>query len=197
MRKLLLAFCMISLIACNNKQKENDNNLTKEVVSKEVIEKGESTITLEWTAFKLDDKTPVKGTFTDFEVDFNKNAKTKEERLSNSKFKIDKEGVNTEDPARDNTITEYFFKNLKGDIHGNIGELKNGQVDILISMNNKSVTKTFEYAVNEDMIELRGSIDILDDFMADTAFKALHDACSILHEGKTWTDVLIRVVVSL
>lgn len=202
MKKLFLAVCMLSLVACNNQQKENEIPTTKietveEAQSKEVRNKSELDVTLEWVAYKFDDKTGVKGAFTDFEVDYNKDGKTPEEKLSNLTFKINKESASTDDVARDKTITDNFFMNLKGGIHGSLGELKDGKVATTISMNDNSVTKTFAYEIKDNKVHFKGEVDILADFMADTAFKALHDACAILHDNKTWTDVAIEVTVGL
>lgn len=202
MKKLFLAVCMLSLVACNNQQKKEEIPATKietveEVQSKEDTNKNGVDITLEWTAYKFDDKTGVKGAFTDFEVDYNKDGETPEEKLSNLTFKINKESASTDDAGRDKTITDNFFLNLKGDIHGSLGELKDGKVATTISMNDNSVTKTFAYEIKDNKIYFTGTIDILADFMADTAFKALHDACAVLHDNKTWTDVAIEVTVGL
>lgn len=202
MKKLFLAVCMLSLVACNNQQKENEIPATKietleEAHSKADKNKSDLDVTLEWVAYKFDDKTGVKGAFTEFDIDYNKEGKTPEEKLSNLTFKIDKESASTDDAARDKTITDNFFLNLKGDIHGSLGELKDGKVATTISMNDKSVTKTFAYEIKDNKVHFKGEVDILEDFMADTAFKALHDACAVLHDGKTWTDVAVEVTVAL
>lgn len=203
MKKLLLAFSMLSLIACNNKQKEEttiETEVVPEVVGETIKEEetiAQSEVTVNWYAYKLEEKVPVKGTFTDIKVDYNKEGKNLEEKLSQSTFKINKESSNTDDPERDKTITDNFFNNLLGDIHGKVGELNDGTAEVAITMNDKTVNKTFTYIIEGDTIHFKGELDILKDFMADTAFNALHEACSLLHNGKTWTEVAVEVSVSL
>lgn len=199
MKKIFLAVCILSLVACNNQQKEESSTsiekVEEKVESKE--EKQDLKVTLEWTAYKFDDKTAVKGSFTDFDVAYNKEGETPEEKFSNLKFSINKESSSTDDAARDKTITENFFLNLKGDIHGSLGELKDGEVETTITLNGKTVTKTFAYEIKDNLLHFKGEIDIIKDFMADTAFGALHEACAVLHANKTWTDVAIDVSIAL
>jgi len=201
MKKLFLAICMLSLVACNNQQKqEKEVTIEKEIIN-ETDAKAESNkelaVTLDWIAYKFEEKEAVRGSFTDFDLEYNKDGQTPEEKLSNLTFKVDKESANTNDADRDKTIVDNFFLNLKGDIHGNLGELKDGKVPVTISMNERSVTKTFEYDIKDDTVYFKGEIDILEDFMAETAFNALHKACALLHLDKTWTDVAIEVSVKM
>lgn len=199
MKKLFLAICILSLVACNNQQKQ-EKAVEEEIIvveSSTEDSKIELDVTLDWIAYKFEEKEAVRGSFTDFDIDYNEDGQTPEEKLSNLRFKVDKESANTNDEDRDKTIIDNFFLNLKGDIHGSLGELKDGKVPVTISMNEKSVTKAFEYTIKDDTIYLKGEIDILKDFMAETAFNALHKACALLHLDKTWTDVAIEVSVKM
>jgi|SRR5699024_6553305 len=201
MKKLFLAICMLSLVACNNKQKQEEEVIIENEVTTETDAKANSTkeldVTLDWIAYKFEEKEAVRGSFTEFDLEFNEEGQTPEEKLSHLTFVVDKESANTNDADRDKTIVENFFLNLKGDIHGNLGELKDGKVPVTISMNERSVTKTFEYKITDDVVHFNGKIDILEDFMAETAFNALHKACAVLHLDKTWTDVAIEVSVKM
>ncbi|HLW14017.1 MAG TPA: hypothetical protein VKX30_00800 [Flavobacteriaceae bacterium] len=199
MKKLFLAVCMLSLVACNNQQKQETETTTETITEIEVKEenKKELDVTLEWVAYKFEEKEAVKGIFTEFDLEYNKEGVTPEEKLSNLKFTVDKESANTDDPERDKTIVDNFFLNLKGGIHGSLGKMEDGTVPVTITLNEKSVTKDFTYEVQNNEVHFKGEIDILEDFMADTAFKALHDACAVLHLDKTWTDVAINVSVKM
>ena len=201
MKKILLAICMLSLVACNNKQKQEEEVTIEKEVTTESDAKASSIneldVTLDWVAYKFEEKEAVRGSFTDFDLDYNKDGQTPEEKLSNLTFKVNKESAKTGDADRDKTIVENFFLNLKGDIHGSLGELKDGKVPVTISMNDQSATKTFEYKITDNTVHFKGEIDVLKDFMAETAFNALHKACAVLHLDKTWTDVAIEVSVKM
>lgn len=201
MKKILLAICMLSLVACNNKQKQEEEVTIEKEVTTESDAKASSIneldVTLDWVAYKFEEKEAVRGSFTDFDLDYNKDGQTPEEKLSNLTFKVNKESAKTGDADRDKTIVENFFLNLKGDIHGSFGELKDGKVPVTISMNDQSATKTFEYKITDNTVHFKGEIDVLKDFMAETAFNALHKACAVLHLDKTWTDVAIEVSVKM
>lgn len=198
MKKIFLAVCVLSLIACNNQQKQEEEvstSIEEKAVDTVVEDNSELDLTFNWIAYKFDNKTAVKGSFTKVDVDYNEEGNTPEEKFSGLTFTIDKKSSSTDDAARDVTITNNFFAFLKGDIHGSLGELKDGEVEATITMNEKTVTKTLTYTIEDNVAYFKGEIDILKDFMAETAFSTLHDACSILHEGKTWTDVAVEVTV--
>lgn len=200
MKKIFLAICMLSLVACNNQQKQTEETATaiEEKATETLIENNEeSPITLNWIAYKFDNKTPVKGAFTKFDIKYNEAGQTPEEKFDGLTFTIDKTSSSTDDAARDVTIRNNFFAFLKGDIKGSLGELKDGKVEATITMNEQTSIKTLTYTLEEGEILFKGELDIIKDFMADTAFSTLHDACSILHEGKTWTDVALEVRVKL
>jgi len=201
MKKILLAICMLSLVACNNKQKQEEEVTIEKEVTTESDAKASRInvldVTLDWVVYKYEEKEAVRGSFTDFDLDYNKDGQTPEEKLSNLTFKVNKESAKTGDADRDKTIVENFFLNLKGDIHGSLGELKDGKVPVTISMNDQSATKTFEYKITDNTVHFKGEIDVLKDFMAETAFNALHKACAVLHLDKTWTDVAIEVSVKM
>src|SRR5690625_1436539 len=108
MKKLFLAICMLSLVACNNQQKqEKEVTIEKEIIN-ETDAKAESNkelaVTLDWIAYKFEEKEAVRGSFTDFDLEYNKDGQTPEEKLSNLTFKVDKESANTNDADRDKTI---------------------------------------------------------------------------------------------
>lgn len=195
MKKLFLAICMLSLVACNNQQKQETETITEIEAKEESIK--DLDVTLEWVAYKFEEKEAVKGIFTEFDLEYNEEGTTPEEKLSNLKFTVDKESANTNDSDRDKTIVDNFFLNLKGGIYGSLGKMEDGKVPVTITLNEKSVTKDFTYEIQGNEVYFKGEVDILEDFMADTAFKALHDVCALLHLDKTWTDVAINVSVKL
>ena len=62
-------------------------------------------------------------------------------------------------------------------------------------MNDVTKDIPFEYTATEKEILLSGSIDMIEDFSANKAFNAIHEACKILHEDKTWTDVELNLTI--
>lgn len=152
---------------------------------------------LEWEAYKTERKEGVKGTFTKINLyDTQENLKFPES-LVGSKFSIDGLSVSSGDVARDANLNSFFFKRLASpEITGTFEKFENGKATIKISLNGKEAVKEFNYTLNDNEITIKGSIDILNDFDAQKSFKALHGACSDLHEGKTWTDVNLTIKIS-
>lgn len=195
MKKIFLPLLVMGLVATSC-GKKNTETVTEEVVIEEVNTPPVQDLnySIEWTAFKTPEKVGVKGTFDQVSLTgLNTNATSLVDELKGAQFVIVTSSANTGDPARDNTLAMNFFSKMVGNINGFFGDFKDGKVAVHLTVNGITTEKVFAYEATENEVKLNGSIDIIEDFKANDAFNALHQACGALHEGKTWTDVSIAV----
>lgn len=161
-------------------------------------------IDVTWTAFKFIDKTAVTGRFNTRKVTGPTSASSPIALASGLAMEIDGTSVETDNPARNATISEFFFAKLKpaGTITASVekvnGDEQKGTIDMKITMNGVSRVVPFSYtATPEGAVAAHGSFDMLD-FALQGPFDSLHEACGEMHTGKdgvskTWTDVEVLV----
>ncbi|UMB53975.1 YceI family protein [Lutibacter sp. A64] len=196
--KLLFVLTLTLVVSCKNTPK-------KEQISTE--EKGytvdQKTTTVNWIAYKTNDKIPVKGQFTELNLENSSKSKTALEALDNLKFSIPVSSLFTNDTIRDNKLKKFFFGALKnttlisGTIH--INNETSGTVDILMNGITQALPITF--IVSDQMITLEAVMD-LDNWQAQSAIDSLNEVCKELHTGsdgisKTWSEVKIEVATYL
>ncbi|MDR0228726.1 MAG: YceI family protein [Flavobacteriaceae bacterium] len=202
MKKSLLALALVGVFAvsCGEKKTENSEGQNTDTTTEQTTEAAtakELTHTLEWTAFKTPAKAGVKGTFTEIQlIDAKAEAATLAEGLKDAKFIVSTATVSTNDAGRDEKLKTEFFAKMVGNINGFFGEFKDGKVMVNLTMNGVTKEKEFTYTEEGNTIKINGAIDILADFTAKEAFDSLHEACKVLHEGKTWSDVEVAVTIS-
>lgn len=203
MKKLLLVLSVIAFTSCNNDKKvadtsANDSENTEQTAEEATLKYKPSTTKLTWTAYKTPEKVGVEGTFENVEVTNTKESEIPEEVLEGATFNIKTSSASTGDESRDAKIVGLFFNNVVGqEITGTIGKFNDSKVPITIKMNDKEVTKDFNYTLENTKLVLTGKIDMLSDFETQKGFDLLHDACKQLHLEKTWTDVSIEVITEL
>ncbi len=162
-----------------------------------------STMNVSWKAYKTLGKIGVGGTFTD--VKYTPAAlegKNFKELFVGSKVSIDLSKIDTANPGRDETLVKDFFSVLKGKtIEGEITDIKKtdkhvkgkprtGNIDVKITMNEKTLTIPMTYVYSEGKFDASGTIDLFD-FAASDALTSINKSCYDLHSGKTWSDVSI------
>lgn len=217
MKKILLLFTVVALISCNKENKkaeefpENsvierkedgsvivDNDNQNLMNDKDYFNYNPETTTLKWTAYKTPKKIAVTGTFNDVSVQNVDKSKIAEDVLDGATFSINTKSLDTGDASRDAKIVGLYFMNLSNtDIVGAFGDFDNGNVPVTLKMNGIEVQKEFSYTFENRKIIITGKIDMISDFSSNSAFDILHDACSQLHEDKTWTDVSIEIITIL
>lgn len=168
-------------------------------------------VTVEWTAFKTTDKTPVVGTFKTIEVKGLESAKDLKKLVQSWKASIDISSLETQNPGRNLTILENFFKKLKKqEITGKVKKFKGseqGTFDLALTFGGvtKSIPMEFIFEIEKEtrkhkMVAM-GEMSIAD-FKAGEALGALNTACVELHKGadgksKTWDDVKLKISIPL
>jgi polyisoprenoid-binding protein YceI len=157
-----------------------------------------------WTAFKFTEKTGVSGSFNTARLEGPTAAATLTELAKGLRMEIDGASIESGDPARNATVSEFFFQQFTPDakITGQAvevsGDDKAGVVKINISLNGKSKVVPFAYAIGaQGAVEAKASIDMMD-FALEGPYDTLHKACEEKHIGadgvsKTWTSVDIKL----
>lgn len=217
MKRILLLFTVVALISCNKENKKAKESQESSVIEKkdngsvkvdnddqnlmndkDYFNYNHETTILKWTAYKTPKKIAVTGTFNDISVQNVNKSEIAEDVLDGATFSINTKSLDTDDPSRDAKIVGLYFMNLaNSEIVGSFGDFNNGNVLVTLKMNGIEVQKEFSYTFENRKIIIVGKIDMISDFATNSAFNILHDACSQLHEDKTWTDVSIEIITIL
>ncbi len=162
------------------------------------------TVTIKWTGYKTTSKIPVNGEFKTLEVSNIKEAPTAVEALNGTKFSIPVSSIFSGDADRDSKLKQLFFGVMDAtvSITGTLNLGENGAGNINLSMNGVSKEIPVTYTVEGQMVELNGTLDVVNDFSAQAALESINTACLELHKGpdgvsKTWSEVAISASVYL
>lgn len=160
--------------------------------SKECVSINPQNTKVSWVAYKTYAKVGVNGSFTSVSFDKKAQGKTIAEAITNTNFTIDTKTVSTGDTARDATIVNSFF--AKGDlkISGKVKTFARKKLVMDLTLNKITKEIPMEYEIEGNKVTAKAFIDVLD-FNGSKALAALHKACGALHEGKSWSDVEIRL----
>ncbi len=167
-----------------------------------------SATTIGFGGFKFTEKKEVKGGFLKFSIDNTKEDSIPFNIIEYATFKIDIEGLNTKDQARDFNIKSTFFAKMDstsfitGRVKGLIkSETGADSINVQLTMNN--IEKGVHLALNlkDQELTLTGAIN-LNDFKAQKALASLNKTCLDLHRGSdgksvTWPEVNIYVSTTL
>jgi hypothetical protein len=158
---------------------------------------------LEWTAFKFNIKTPVKGTFNTVNIKGLNNSEDPKALIKSLSFSIPINTVETQNPERNGKIVTYFFGKIATDsITGNVVDLKdNGDAIVAITMNNIKKDVKGSYTLTDGKFSFIASIDVLN-WQAGSGIEALNTICKDLHTGedgvsKLWSEVDLNFSTSL
>jgi len=163
---------------------------------------------LNWTAFKTNDRVAVGGSFDSLEVVLlEKEFTSPTQMLESASFKVYTSSVFTNNSIRDNTLRNYFFSKLdnEGLITGNFkiveGDDQSGGGVVSIDLNGVKRDVGYEYAVDIDGISIKTQINLVS-FSGQEAVQSLNKECDELHKGadgisKLWPEVEIVVKVVL
>lgn len=161
-------------------------------------------VQVEWKAFKFTSKDGVSGTFRDVKLSGAQTASTLTELARGLRIEIDGASIESGDPARNATVSEFFFQKFQptAKITGEAVEVTGGDsqgtVKIKITMNGVERTIPFSYTIAEGgKVEAKAAFDMMD-FALETPYETIHQACEEKHTGpdgisKTWTDVEVRL----
>lgn len=149
-----------------------------------------------WVAFKTQKKVGVKIAFDKFTITPAKStgAKSAKELVRDASFTIDTLSVNSANPERDATIKSNFFtsNNTPLSISGKVLSFKNNEIEVELKINEVKKKIMMQTTLKDNVFAANGKIDVLDFVLGDNLNK-LNQACNVLHEGKTWSDVEIKI----
>lgn len=196
MKKITLLALVFSFLIISCK-KETKKEPTKFSVVAE-------TITVNWTGYKTSEKVAVKGKFEKIEISNSKQAATALEAINGTEFSIPVSSLASGDATRDTKLKTLFFAVMDAttSLTGTVNLGADGKGTVNLKMNGVSKEIPVTYVLSDQIIELHGTLDIINDFNAQGAFDSIHKACEVLHTGpdgvsKTWTDVAIDAAIYL
>lgn len=150
------------------------------------------TIKVQWTGYKTATKAPVSGTFTDIQYKGKEQGKDLATLVDGASMTIGIMTPSSGDPARDANLKNSFFKLIGETATAKVKSLQRGYLRVDLTMGKKTVEVALKPEIEDGEIELEGTIDIFD-FALNDAFASLAKQCRALHEGKTWSDVGIKI----
>ena len=159
----------------------------------ECIQLAPQNINIEWTAFKTPMKVGVSGKLTQFKLHGLMKGPSLQKIAPHLSIEISTEKVYTKNPSRDKKIVQFFFKPMKKrKITAKIVKLTPKKIILSIEMNGVLKKVPMTYSFQHNKFEAKGVIDILD-FNASESLQKINRACFARHEGKTWSDVDIKL----
>jgi polyisoprenoid-binding protein YceI len=164
-------------------------------------ELNKDSVKVSWTAYKTPLKVGVGGALDKVAIEGSTKADNFEKLVKGLTLNIGAniKSVNTKNKARDIKIANFFFGTLEG---GATLQAKGKSVvagkKITIDLTMNGVTKEaqLKYSLKKGVLVAEGVIDVLDWAMSDE-LKAINKACFAKHEGKTWSDVAIKLEAKL
>ena len=187
-------FLAVSLIACKKEAKKGPANFS--VIAE--------TITVNWTGYKTTSKIPVTGQFKTVEIANSKEAETALGALNGTTFKLPVSSLFSGDEDRDGKLKTLFFGVMDATVAltGSLNLNEDGTGSVQLKMNNVTKDIPVTYILSGQLIELSGSLDIVNDFQAQAALESISKACFELHKGpdlvsKTWSEVGISAAIYL
>jgi polyisoprenoid-binding protein YceI len=191
---LVLTFSILT-VACKKDVKKNET-------AQFSIEP--KTVTVKWTGYKTTSKIPVNGEFKELQVSNIKEASTAVEAMNGIVFSIPVSSIFSGDEERDGKLKQLLFgvMNTTVSLTGTLNLNDDGTGNVNLSMNGVSKEVPITYVVSGQLVELKGTLDLINDFKAESALESLSKACFELHKGpdgvsKTWSEVAISAAVYL
>tara|TARA_B100000676_G_C18049803_1_gene830361 strand:+ start:1353 stop:2000 length:648 start_codon:yes stop_codon:yes gene_type:complete len=160
-----------------------------------------------WSGFKTTDKIKVTGKFN--KISSNKIQNKNEfsnlsELIEDLDFSIDLSSSSSGDEIRDLNLKNYFFNLLASNfvLNGKFENIEDDSVYVVLDFFGKQKKVKLGYAYKNKMIQIKGSIDLVESLGAIKAFESISNKCYDLHKGpdgvsKTWkeVDVLIKAPI--
>jgi len=191
---LIILFISIGLFSCKKEQKKVDDPI--KISNEFTIDN--SSIKINWVAFKTTDKVPVKGQFN--KVNLNKTSGASAiEFLNDLEFSVPVNSIFTDNEERDGKLQKFFFGVMENTelLSGSISITDDKVGVIHLNMNGIKHNIPIQFKSNENGTSIKGKLN-LDDWNGKNAIESLNKACFDLHAGddgisKTWNTVIIDI----
>jgi hypothetical protein len=203
MKNIALSFFAFSLLfaSCSS------NNTTDAELDSGVQECyytiNESSVQVNWVAYKFTDKTPVEGGFDQVNVTGFQTLNDLDKLINGLSFEIPVNSLNSNNPERDEKIKNTFFGSLRetGVLKGYVVSSNKDEVVLSLSMNGLTKDVVGKSIYENGMYMFTAKLD-LNIFNAGAAVQALNKLCYDLHIGpdgvsKLWDEVEIRFQCSV
>lgn len=190
----------VFLSSCSG-ETTNESNHTETEQEEKSIQLVEKSVDVNWTAYKTTEKLPVKGVFSDIELEtlFNKGA-TPEEILNDATFKIDVNNLSTGNADRDVKLKTLFFGLMEesGNISGQLS-YSDKEWNVNLTMNGVTIKVPVNVIFEDNLFHISSNIK-LGEFNALSMLENLNKACFELHKGadgisKTWEEVDVEATI--
>jgi len=162
------------------------------------------TVTVKWTGYKTTSKIAVNGEFKELIVSNIKAAPTAVEAMNGTQFSIPVSSIFSDDEERDGKLKKLLFGVMSATVSltGTLNLNDDGTGNVNLSMNGVSKEVPITYVVSGQLVELEGTLDLINDFKAESALESISKACFELHKGpdgvsKTWSEVGISAAAYL
>lgn len=166
-----------------------------------------SSATINWTAFKTSAKVGVGGTFNNVIVKGGEKSTKITDVLNNITFTIMTNSTFSKNEERDAKIIESFFGAMNatdliiGHAKSSEGTNESGTCTFYLTLNDIEKEVTLDYVVNDNVVSLKGEIDLLN-WSGDDAIASLNKVCEDLHKGedgvsKLWSIVELNIEATL
>lgn len=151
---------------------------------------------ISWVAFKTPKKVGVKVEFNKFTITpaNTMGSKSIKELVNRASFTIDVLSLNSANTERDTKIKNIFFtsNNTPLSISGKVLSFKKNEIEVELKINETKKIIKMQTNLKDNIFEANGKIDVLD-FALNENLSKINEACKVLHEGKTWSDVEIKI----
>ena len=180
---LMVALAALLITGCKSDAPNED-------VSSCVYSYDNSSSSMEWTAYKFTNNTPVKGTFNEMNISTISSAKTVEELIGSLGFTIPISSLETMDELKNSNIINGFFTFMGMEtLKGNVVAVEGDQLTFEVSLNKIKEKVTGSYTMNGDVLSFHGTMN-LSLFQAGKAIEALNAQCGINHKGEDGITVV-------
>lgn len=159
-------------------------------------------VSISWTAYKFPDfatRAGVTGTFGDIYIKYNSQSPADIwEHLKNAEIIINSNSVNVNNDSTKNwNLKNYFFSFFTPVIYGKVLDVNPADKKVIVKITMHGISKNIPFAITEEgeNLTFAGSISNLNDFNAQSAFKALQNACGIYHDNKVWPDISLEAEI--
>ena len=162
------------------------------------------TVTIKWTGYKTTSKIAVNGEFKELKVSNIKEAPTAVEAMNGTEFSIPVSSIFSDDAERDGKLKQLLFGVMDATVSlsGTLNLNNDGTGNVNLTMNGVSKEVPITYVVSGQLVEFEGTLDLINDFNAESALESISKACFELHKGpdgvsKTWSEVGISAAAYL
>ncbi len=215
MKKIFFSIAMIGSVAffssCGNEEHAPEETHEGTEIAKEqgevcTFSVDPSTVQLEWTSYKHNERTPVGGVFDMMELNNTVVAENAVETFKNATISINTRTVNSDNAVRDEKIKNSFFGTmdktdfLTGKIIDVQGE-EHGHAVVRITMNGVEKDQEFAWKIEEGKVAFKSELNV-EDWNAVPSLDSLNLVCEDLHKGadgvsKLWATVEVNITADI